>query len=39
MKYIQKTACIALFLIGGSSLFAQKAEREHVREGNDLYGT
>lgn len=40
MKYIEKTACLAFFLlIGGGSLSAQKAEREHVRKGNDLYGT
>lgn len=37
MKRIEKIICIVVFLMGSSSLFAQKAEREHIRSGNELY--
>lgn len=36
-RHIQKTVCVVAFLIVCNMLFAQKAEREHVRAGNDLY--
>lgn len=42
MKLIRKSiVCVAVLLSGNmlSSAFAQKAERKHVREGNELYKT
>lgn len=41
MKSIRKsTLCVMLLLAGSAvSIYAQKAERKHVREGNDLYDT
>lgn len=42
MKLIRKSiVCVAVLLSGNmlSSVFAQKAERKHVREGNELYKT
>ena len=29
--------CLTVLILSSSSVFAQKAERKHVREGNDLY--
>lgn len=36
-RKIRLFSCFLLFLWGGQATFAQKAERKHVREGNELY--
>jgi len=36
-RKIRLFSCLLLFVWGGQATFAQKAERKHVREGNELY--